>query len=175
MKNLLIVLLIIIAALSRLAPHPANFSPVAALALFGGVYLPKKYALLLPLGAMALSDLSLGIYWPIVPFVYGSFLLTGLIGIWLKNHKNFPYITGSAIISSLLFFIITNFGSWLDPLTGYERSLYGLVQSYIMGIPFYKNTFLGDLFYTLVLFGSYELAIKYLKSKLSPKLAKLLF
>ena len=139
----------------RLLPHMPNFTPIAAMALFGGVYLNKKYAFFIPLAAMFVSDIFLGFH-PAMPYVYGSFILTGIIGFWLKNHKSTKNIICSSLISSILFFLITNFGVWAGGW--YPHNLNGLVESYAMGIPFFKNTVLGDLLYTGVFFGAYELA-----------------
>jgi len=148
-------LVILIAVLMRLLPHLPNFTPIAAMALFGGVYLNKKYAFVFPLAAMFVSDIFLGFH-PVMPYVYGSFILTGVIGLWLKNHKSAKNIICSSLISSILFFLITNFGVWVGGW--YPHNLNGLMQSYMMGIPFFKNTVLGDFCYTGVFFSCYELA-----------------
>jgi uncharacterized membrane protein len=132
-----------------------NFTPIAATALFGGVYLNKKYAFFVPILAMFISDIFLGFH-STMPYVYGSFILTGLIGLWLKNHKNTQNIIGATLLSSVLFFLITNFGVWAGGW--YPKTLSGLMQSYVMAIPFFRNTILGDLCYTGVFFGAYELA-----------------
>lgn len=147
-------LVIFIAALIRLLPHPPNFAPIAAMALFGGAYLNKKYAFIIPLVAMFVSDIFLGFHSTML-YVYGSFILTGLVGVWLKKHKSAKNVLCSTLFSSILFFIITNFGVWAQGW--YPRNLSGLWESYVMGIPFFKNTVLGDLFYTGVFFGTYEL------------------
>lgn len=153
--------IILFAVILRLVPHVPNFAPISAMALFGGVYLNKKYALIVPLIAMFLSDIFLGFHNTMV-FVYGSFVLTGLIGLWLRKRKNFTNIIAAAFLSSLLFFLITNFGVWLESRF-YSPNIPGLVESYVMGIPFFRNTILGDLFYTGLFFGSYELALKLFK------------
>ena len=147
-------LVIFIAVLMRLLPHLPNFTPIAAMALFGGVYLNKKYAFVIPFLAMFISDIFLGFH-SAMPYVYGSFILTGIIGLWLKKHKSAKNIICSSLISSILFFLITNFGVWAGGW--YPKTLSGLMQSYMMGIPFFKNTVLGDLCYTGVFFGIYEL------------------
>lgn len=158
-------LIITIAALLRLLPHPPNFAPIAAMALFGGVYLNKKYALILPLLALFTSDLFIGFYGaPMMSFVYGSFLLTGCIGIFLKNHKKPTVIISAALFSSLLFYLITNFGVWLTT-PFYPKTLSGLLESYTMAIPFFRNTILGDLLYTGIFFTSYEIAVRLLTPK----------
>jgi len=152
-------IIILFAVILRLVPHVPNFAPISGMALFGGAYLNKKYALIVPLIAMFLSDIFLGLHSTMV-FVYGSFILTGLIGLWLRKHKTFTDIIGAAFLSSLLFFLITNFGVWLEGRL-YPANLSGLMSSYTLAIPFFRNTILGDLFYTGLFFGSYELAIKF--------------
>lgn len=165
MKNLISPLLIIvIAVVLRLVPHPANFAPIAAMALFGGVYLNKKYALIVPMLAMFVSDLFLGFHNTMV-FVYVSFLLTGAIGLWLRKHKNTQNIIISSFASSIIFFLITNFGVWLAGNL-YPMTITGLVECYILAIPFFRNTILGDLVYTGVFFGGYELILRTLNLKL---------
>ncbi len=156
-------LVIFSAALIRLLPHPPNFTPIAAMALFGGAYLNKKFAFSVPLGAMFISDIFLGFH-STMPYVYGSFILAGLIGLWLKKHKSAKNVLCSTLLSSILFFLITNFGVWAQGW--YPRNLSGLWESYVMGIPFFKNTVAGDLFYSGIFFGTYEL-VQLLVSKYS--------
>ena len=155
MKKILYPLLVItVATFTRLLPHPPNFSPLAAMALFGGVYFSKKYALIIPIIALFVSDIFLGFH-STIPFVYGSFLITGFIGLWLKNHRDFKSIFIGTILSSVLFFLITNYGVWLVGSL-YQKNITGLIQSYVMAIPFFRYTFVGDLFYTGIFFGSYQ-------------------
>jgi len=161
MKKLLNPFIIILfAVVLRLVPHVPNFAPISGMALFGGVYLNKKYALIAPLLAMFLSDIFLGFHDTMI-FVYGSFLLTGLIGLWLRKHKNTTNVITAVFLSSFLFFLITNFGVWLEGW--YPANLSGLVKAYTLAIPFFRNTISGDLFYTGLFFGSYELALKLFK------------
>lgn len=145
----------------RLIPHLPNFAPIAAMALFGGTFLDKKYALIIPLLALFLSDIFIGFYSPYVMIsVYGSFLLIGLIGIWLKNHKTAPNVIGVSLFGSIIFFLITNFAVWAVPHSMYAHNFGGLIESYIMGLPFFRNTILGDLFYVGSMFGLYEIVLK---------------
>ena len=104
-KNVTLVLSIVLifaGTLSRLLPHPLNFTPIAAIALFGGTYLNKKYSIVLPMLALLISDYLLGFYSGMI-WIYGSFALIGLIGIWLKNNKSVPMIFGGTLLSSILF------------------------------------------------------------------------
>lgn len=149
--------IVLLAACLRLLPHPANVAPIAAMALFGGAYLDKRYALVLPIAAMLVSDMFLGFH-PMMPFVYGSFLLTGGIGMWLSSHKHPVTIFAASLVSSLLFFLITNVGVWL--VGGlYPKTFAGLETCFIYALPFFRNTILGDLFYTGIFFGAGELFI----------------
>lgn len=160
-KQLLAVIFIMLSVILRIGPHIPNFSPITASALFGGVYLSKKLALIIPLVAMIISDYLLYpeyMFHSTTPFVWGSFLISGLIGIWLKKRKKPFYILGGSLLASLQFFLITNFGVWATT-NMYPHNLAGLIQSYIMGIPFYKGTLLGDLFYTTLFFSVYELTL----------------
>lgn len=153
-KIIFAISIIVFVCIYRLIPHPANFAPITALALFGGAYLDKKYALLVPLVAMFVSDIFLGFHSDMI-FVYGSFLLIGLLGIRLKSHRNFKNILFTAIFSSILFFVITNFGVWL--MTDmYSKNAQGLLTAFILAIPFFKNTIMGDLLFTGMFFAAFE-------------------
>lgn len=151
---------ILIGAFSRLIPHPPNFAPIAAMALFGGTYLGKKQALIVPIAAMILSDLFLGFDSLAMRLtVYGSFLLTVFIGFWLKRNKNYKYIILTSLVSSLLFYLTTNFSVWAVT-NMYPKNPGGLTEAYFYAIPFFRNTILGDLTYSGVFFGGYELVKK---------------
>lgn len=156
------VILILLAVLVRFLPHPANVAPIAAMALFGGAYFNKKYALLVPILVMFLSDIFLGFH-NTMPFVYGSFLLTGVIGMRLKNRVKAKRVFGSALLSSVIFYVVTNFGVWMTSGM-YEMTGLGLVKCYALAIPFFRNTLAGDLFYTVMMFGGYELFCRYYKT-----------
>lgn len=170
MTNFIIaVILIFFAALSRLLPHPMNFAPLTAIALFGGVFLSKKYSIVIIIAALAISDYFLGFYKGI-EWVYGSFILVSFIGFWLKNRientssgKKVWYIFASTLLGSVLFFVITNLGVWQAGFL-YPTTWAGLVECYTLALPFFRNALLGDLFYSTVLFGLYALASKYVLS-----------
>lgn len=153
--------LIALGALSRLLPHPPNVTPLAAMALLGGARLPKRLALLAPLAALFLSDLVLGLH-STIPFVYGCFLATAWLGITLLSENRGATRVGAACLaSSLLFFIVTNFGVWL--LSGmYPHSAPGLAACYTAAIPFFRNSILGDLGFTAILFGFERLGVRLL-------------
>ncbi len=158
MKKLISPLLIIVIAVClRLLPHLPNVAPIGAMALFGGAYLNKKYALIIPLVAMFISDIFLGFH-ATMPFVYGSFLIIGLVGMWLKKRKSIQTIIGASLFSSFLFFVVTNFGVWIVGDL-YPKTLSGFVKCYIYALPFFRNTIIGDLFYVGLFFASYELIL----------------
>jgi len=158
---------IIATVILRLIPHLPNFAPIAALALFGGTYLNKKYALLIPLLAMFFSDYFIGFAEVWVTFsIYLSFFLIGLIGLWLRNHRKLPNIAGASLAGSILFFIITNFAVFAAT-PWYPKTFQGLVQCYTMAIPFFRNTVLGDLFYVGAMFGLYELVLFIIRRRAS--------
>lgn len=152
------VLLILFAALSRLIPHPMNFAPITAIALFAGVYLNKKYAFIIPVIAMLISDFFIGFHSG-MEWVYGSFVIIALIGLWLKSHKKVGYIIGTTLLSSIIFFVLTNFGVWL--MGYYGLTIDGLLKCYTMAIPFFRNSLAGDVFYVALMFGIYELLSRY--------------
>ena len=159
-KTHLALTLIVLGIAARLLPHPANFAPIGAVALFGGMYLTRRYAMILPLIAMLISDIFIGFYtWQIMASVYISFALTGLIGLWVRKNKKLSTVIGGTVLGSILFFLITNFSVWAFG-TMYAHDFSGLIQSYTMAIPFFRNSLLGDLFYVGLLVGSYE-AIRY--------------
>lgn len=145
--------IIILAVLSRLIPHPPNFAPIGGLALFSGATLNKKQAFAIPLVAMFVSDLFLGFHSTML-YVYGSFALIVFIGMQLKKIK-FTNLLLASLISSGLFYLITNFGVWASTDL-YPKNMNGLIQSYILALPFFKNTLLSDLFYTFSLFYGYK-------------------
>ena len=150
------IFIILAAAGIRLLPHPANFVPIGALALFGGSYLPKKYALTIPLAIMLVSDIFLGFH-STMPYVYGSFILISFIGVTLKNRVNFTNVFLASLTSSVLFYLITNLGVFLSTNL-YPKTTTGLLDCFIMAIPFFRNTLLGDLFYNGMFFGIFALA-----------------
>ena len=101
--------LLVFGVVMRLVVHPANFTPVLALVLFGGVYLDKKYALLLPLFLMMASDVILGVH-DMLLFTWGSMFLVSVLGLWLREHHDWRHVTGASLASAVLFYVVTNFG-----------------------------------------------------------------
>lgn len=150
--------LTLLCAASRLLPHPPNFTPIGALALFAGAYADRRSAWTVPLAALLISDAFLGFYNPLLmAFVYGGFVVGGLLGHrFLREHRSAARIGALAITNSVIFFVLSNFGVWVGGM--YPHTWEGLARCYVMAIPFFRNTLLGDLFYTAALFGLYEAA-----------------
>jgi hypothetical protein len=147
-------LIIITIAMFRLLPHPPNVSPVAAMALFGGAYFSdKRVAFLVPFLALLLSDLLLGLH-DTMAYVYAGFAMTVVIGFWIRQNMKLGRIAVAAVGSSVLFFIVTNFGAWFTSGL-YPMTTDGLMQAYVAAIPFFQNSLLGNLVFTALLFGGF--------------------
>ena len=160
--------LILLAALSRLVPHPPNFTPLAAMALFGAAYLKRSWLVwLMPFAAFYLSDLVLNNFvyaaegsawsWSLNWGVYLAFGCIILLGIWQLRKRNWTpaglAITG--VVGTLLFYLITNFLSWyMDPFQMYPNGIEGLWMSLAAGLPFLANSLAGTFFFGAILFGS---------------------
>lgn len=161
-KNLLLIIIVsIIGFASRLLPHMANFSPLASIILFTGVYATNKKYFILPFIALFISDIFIGFYkWEIMLSVYLSLGLIYLLSYFVKKEKNILNITSATLASALLFFLITNlavwyFGDW------YTKDLAGLMLNYSLAIPFFKATLASNIFYSSLMFGVYELFLSY--------------
>jgi len=166
--ELIIAIIFVLAGVGlRLIPHAPNFTPIGAIALFGGVYLSRRTALILPILALLISDAFIGSYSPkLMFFVYGSFLLCVILGFYLKKNKKWKIVLGGSILCSLIFFMVTNFAVWaLTPW--YTKTISGIIQCYLMALPFFRNTLLGNLFYTSIFFTSYELIRAGIKKKIN--------
>ena len=164
LRTILIFATIILAVALRVAPHPWNFTPVGAIALFSGAMVRQRpLAFLFPLLAMFAADLIVG-FNKLSPLVYASFALSVLIGHVLREKRNLPRIAGATFLGALQFFLITNFGVW-GFLNTYPHTAAGLAQCYAAGIPLFWNTLAGDAVYATLLFGGFALA-----ERLAPRL-----
>lgn len=169
------VFLIVIAAAMRILRDagvinlPPNVAPIAALAMFGGAYLPRRLAFVIPLAAMILSDFIIGWYEPqIVAAVYVSFAVSGLLGMWLRSRRTLPRVVGATVAGSLLFFLATNAAVWAFDSHGlYPHTMSGLAAAYAAGLPFLKFTLFGDLAFVGAMFGTYELASLWLRQRVT--------
>ena len=146
--------LILLAMAGRFAPHPPNVTPLTAVALLGGAYLPKRWAIAVPLAAIVLSDLVIGLH-DVVAFTWTSIALISLLGWWIRRRPEMSRIALASVLGSTFFFLLTNFGVWLlgDQGTMYPRTLEGLGTCYVAALPFFRNALLGDLVITSTLFG----------------------
>jgi len=152
-RLLAILSLIIGVSLFRFLPHPPNFTPVLAVALFAGAqFTDKRLAMLVPLLAMFIADIFLGLH-ATVPFVYGAIAIVTLLGMGLQRRRNITRTTATAVAGSLIFFIVSNFGAWLTMPELYSRTTAGLFSAYIAAIPFYQNELAGTLLFSALLFG----------------------
>jgi len=135
----------------RLLPHPANFAPIAAIAIFGGAVLPRRIAVWVPLGAMVASDLFIGFY-TMMPVTWVCYVLVALASSRWLRRPNVARGAALTLASSLFFFAVTNFAVWLTSGM-YARTWAGFVHCYAMALPFFRNTAASDLVYTAALFG----------------------
>ena len=170
--RLLVLLSAIVAAAAlRLVPHPPNFTPIGAMALFSGAYLGRRgLAFVAPLAAMLLSDAVLGFYSG-MQYTYFAVAVVVLIG-WAISARISPLRVGAgAIASSVLFFLASNFGTWLSSGM-YPHTFDGLAACYVAAIPFFQNTLAGDLFFSGLLFGGFALlerAVPVLRASREPR------
>ncbi|MFT4643881.1 MAG: hypothetical protein ACI8ZX_000277 [Planctomycetota bacterium] len=176
---LLVIAMIFIAAFSRLIPHLPNFTAVGAMALFGSAYFSKKYlAILAPIIALWISDLAInnivyaeyneGFVWfqSYQLYTFLPIILITILGFVLfKKVSPAKVLTGS-IASSLIFFAVSNFGTWLSPFSLFTKDATGLLNTYVAGLPFLRNDFVATVLFSTVLFSSY-----YLLTKTFPKLS----
>ncbi len=151
-KFFLIFGLVLLAGLSRLIPHPWNFTALGAMALFSGSMLNnKKWALTAPVLTLLWTDLILGFHITMI-YVYASVVLITCLGFWAQTSKS--KIITSSLLGSLIFFMTTNFGVWFSQNL-YAKTFEGLIQCYVMALPFFENQIAGDFFYLAVLYGAY--------------------
>ncbi len=179
-KLAMIVGIIFVAALSRILPHPLNFSPLVAISLFGGAMFHHTWkAFVIPVAAYLLSDLLFvalgqpGFYGTSQFFVYGSMILVVALGTTLKRPKALK-VVGYSLAGSTIFWIVSNFGVWAANYFAAGTTIYEphltLGFTYLRALPFYNSfasqlflgSFVGDLFYSSVLFGAFSLAQKYI-------------
>lgn len=147
----LVYALILMGAIARLVPHAWNTTPVMAIALFAGAYLPKRWGILVPLAIVAATDWIIG-WHNTVAFTWAAFALCGSLGFWIRKKHTLGRIVVAALGGSVLFFLITNFGVWLVGEL-YPRTIDGLWACFIAAIPFFRNSLAGDLLYTAAFFG----------------------
>jgi len=163
-------LMVLIAGMSRLLPHAWNFTPVEAMALFGGAYFARRsLAILVPLAGVVLSDIAMAIntgglyadyfFGPSFFAVYAAIALSAVLGFALRGRVGVLRVAGAGLAGSLLFFLLTNFAVWATAtdVAAYPACTTGLIECYVAGIPFIRGTLLGTAVWSLILFGGYEL------------------
>lgn len=183
-KKLLLTTIIfaVLTIIARIMPHVPNVAPMAALALFAGVYVPRRWSIAVPMAAMLLSDLVVGFYeWQVMVAVYAGFALTAMIG-WqvspvrsrarasgassldrgaaTSNGIDTLKIFGGSLSASVIFFLLTNAATWAFTQM-YPHTFAGLMDSYVMALPFFKFSLVGDLAWTTVFFAAYQAVLKY--------------
>jgi len=160
--------LVLAGTLARLIPHPPNFTPVTAIALYSGAHCDRKLAIVIPLAVMVLSDIVLGFH-PWMLWVYGSFAVIVCLGFWLKTHQGWGSLTAATLIASLFFYVVTCYGSW------HAGGVLGKTfqQDLIISLPFYRNMLTGDCIYVGIFFGLHRALRLFTLNK--PALSKLMF
>ena len=149
--------LIVLGVVARLIPHPWNFTPIGALGLFAGGNCSPRIAWIVPLCALLIADVLLGFYEPVMMlFVYAGFLAGPLFGwLLLRTKRSVVRIGGAVFATSTIFFVMSNFGVWLAGF--YPPTLAGLIECYVLAIPFYGVLLVGDAFYAGVMFSGQEM------------------
>jgi hypothetical protein len=157
--------LVLVGIGARLLEHPANFTPIAAIALFAGYAFDRRWSWAIALAAVFLSDLVLGFYHGgVMLAVYGSYVVSWLLGVSARAQQTRWALAPSVLLGSVVFFTVTNFAVWaFTPL--YEKTFSGLALAYAMGVPFFKWTLLGDVLYSLALLAILELAFLSVEKK----------
>lgn len=150
-------ILVFIGVASRLIVHAPNFTPVLAIALFGGVYLSYRRAIVMPLMLMIVSDLFIGLHDTIL-FTWGSIFLVSLMGVFLRSRKSLKNIALAATVSALVFFVVTNLGAWFAM---YPKTFLGLEQCFVAALPFFRDTLVSTLVYSALFFCGYELLARF--------------
>jgi hypothetical protein len=156
-RFLLLTGMIAAAVASKFIPHPVNFAPIGAIALFAGAHFhSSRNAFAVPLAALLIGDLISGLH-PLIPLVYGCFALNVVLGFWIKRHQSTARVITATLTGAVVFFVVTNFGSWIAFDT-FPKTAPGLLACYAAGLPYFINSLLGDFFYVAVLFGGVAFA-----------------
>jgi hypothetical protein len=189
--------MILVAALFRLMPYILGafgmgnvreattfvwtLSPIAALFLFGGAqFAERRWAYLAPLAAMVVSDLGIGLLmgdvrmglYPLIPVIYGSYAVIIWLGTRLRERRSGVAIAVSALSGEVLFFVITNFAHWAVQTDTYPHTFAGLIECYLVGIPFFRKLVINMAIYTPMLFGGWALIERRImadKTELAPQ------
>jgi hypothetical protein len=156
-RTVIALAVVLLAAVLRIVPHPWNFTPIGAMALFSGAMIKdRRLAFLFPLLALFVGDLFVGLH-VLIPVVYASVLLNVLIGRFLADNRTVARLGGATFLAALQFFLITNFAVWAL-LGSFPHTFAGLMTCYALGLPLFGNTLAGDALYVALLFGGFALA-----------------
>jgi hypothetical protein len=156
-RTVIALVVVLLAAILRITPHPWNLTPIGAMALFSGAMVKdRRLAFLFPLLALFVGDLFVGLH-TLIPVVYASFLLNVLIGRFLADHRTVARVGGATFLAALQFFLITNFAVWAL-LGSFPHTFAGLIACYALGLPLFGNTLAGDALYVTLFFGGLALA-----------------
>jgi hypothetical protein len=164
--------IVLAAAALRIFPHPMNFAPIGALALFGGAYFSsRRAAIAVPLLSLMAGDLVTGFH-RLMLYVYASFLVSVAIGFLLRRKKSASRVGAATAAGAIQFFLITNFAVWTSSIGNYPRNLGGLAACYFAGLPLLWNTLTGDAFFVALLFGGMAFAEKRFPPLRQPRAAE---
>ncbi len=168
-RTVVVLAMIAFAAAVRIAPHPWNFTPVGAMALFSGaVVKDRRLAFLFPLLALFAGDIFVGFH-KLMPIVYASFLINVALGYWIRDRRSTLRISGVTLLGATQFFLVTNVGVWAF-LDGFPRTPAGLIACYLTGLPLFWNTLGGDALYAALLFGGLAFAERFFPALRQPAL-----
>ena len=160
MKNnyyIVVILSVIILVQSRILPHPPNFTPILAIGIFSGFYFKKFYlSFFILILSMFIGDIYLGFHNKMF-FTYAALSIPVMMGLFINKLK-ITSIFSSSLLSSICFFLITNFGAWIT-LDMYEKNLSGLINSYILAIPFFHNTLISTFLFLFLFKFLFEFLI----------------
>ena len=161
MNVLFIIVLTLFAVISRLVPHPPNFTPLLAIALYSGICFKNKFLFIIPLMSMILSDFFLGYHNSMI-WIYLSFLMVFYIGYTQSKKYSFKNLILLSFFSSTLFFVVSNFGVWI---IGYPKTIEGFITCYVLAIPFFHNTLLSTILFSSIFHFSYKYSATIFDSK----------
>jgi hypothetical protein len=156
-RMIVVLAMIALAVVLRVMPHPWNFTPVGAMALFAGAIVKdRRVAFILPLVALFIGDIFVGFH-KLMPLVYASFLVDVALGYWIRDRRTVARISGVTLLGAIQFFLVTNFGMWAF-FESFPHTAAGLIACYVSGLPLLWNTLAGDAFYAALFFGGFALA-----------------
>jgi hypothetical protein len=156
MRLIVPTLLVVFGVVCRVVPHPWNFAPIGAVALFAGAtFKDRRAAVAVPLVAMFIGDVFVGFH-SLMPVLYGAYALIAVLGTRLRDHRGSPlHVAGGATAGATIFFVLSNFAVWVEM---YPRTWAGLVACYAAAIPFFERTLVSDWLYAAIFFGLHALA-----------------